>query len=42
MKLHPYLFFNGHAKAAFRFYGQCLRGRITMLMRFSGAPGGGS
>ncbi len=39
MKLHSYLIFNGQAEAAFKFYEQCLRGKIAMLMRFGEAPG---
>ena len=28
MQVNPYLFFNGNCEAAFRFYEQCLRGKI--------------
>ena len=39
MQLNNYLIFNGKAEAAFRFYEQCLRGKITNMMRFGEAPG---
>lgn len=39
MQLNSYLIFNGKAEAAFRFYEQCLRGKITNMMRFGEAPG---
>ena len=39
MQLTNYLIFNGKAEAAFRFYEQCLRGKIAMMMRFGEAPG---
>lgn len=40
MQLTNYLIFNGKAEAAFKFYAQCLRGKIAMMMRFGEAPGG--
>ena len=39
MQLNSYLIFNGKAEAAFAFYEQCLRGKITSKMRFGEAPG---
>jgi PhnB protein len=39
MQLHTYLIFDGKAEAAFKFYEQCLRGKITTMMRFGEAPG---
>ena len=39
MQLTSYLIFDGKAEAAFKFYEQCLRGKITMMMRFGEAPG---
>jgi PhnB protein len=39
MQLISYLIFDGKAEAAFKFYEQCLRGKITTLMRFGEAPG---
>jgi PhnB protein len=39
MQLISYLIFDGKAEAAFKFYEQCLRGKITNLMRFGEAPG---
>lgn len=39
MQLTNYLIFNGKAEAAFKFYEQCLRGKITTMMRFGEAPG---
>ncbi len=38
MKLNPYLHFNGNAEAAFKFYEQCLGGKITMIVRYADAP----
>lgn len=40
MQLASYLIFNGKAEAAFKFYAQCLRGKIAMMMRFGEALGG--
>ncbi|GGY23250.1 VOC family protein [Rhodanobacter panaciterrae] len=39
MQLTSYLIFDGKAEAAFKFYEQCLRGKITTMMRFGEAPG---
>ena len=39
MQLTNYLLFRDTAEAAFTFYAQCLRGKITTMMRFGEAPG---
>lgn len=41
MKINPYLMFNGNCEAAFRFYEQCLGGKITMMMTHKEAPSAG-
>lgn len=38
MQLNSYLMFNGNCEAAFKFYGQCLGGKITMMMTHKEAP----
>jgi PhnB protein len=38
MKLHPYLSFNGECEAAFKFYEQCLGGKIVMKMTHGESP----
>jgi len=38
MKINSYLMFNGNCEAAFKFYEQCLGGRITMMMTHGEAP----
>lgn len=38
MKLKPYLMFNGQCEAAFKFYEQCLDGKITMMMTHGESP----
>lgn len=38
MRLDPYLIFDGHCEAAFKFYEQCLGGTIEAMMRFGEAP----
>jgi PhnB protein len=38
MKLNPYLFFNGQCEAAFKFYEQCLGGKIVAMVRHAGTP----
>lgn len=38
MKLNPYLFFNGNCEAAFKFYEQCLGGKIVTMMTYENAP----
>lgn len=38
MQLNPYLFFNGQCEAAFKFYEQCLDGKIVAMMRYGDSP----
>lgn len=38
MQLNAYLTFNGQCEAAFKFYGQCLGGKIETLMTYASAP----
>lgn len=38
MKLNPYLMFNGNCEAAFKFYEQCLGGKIVAMMTHKEAP----
>ncbi len=38
MKLNPYLMFNGQCESAFKFYEQCLGGKITAMMTYAEAP----
>ena len=38
MHLNPYLLFNGQCEAAFRFYAQCLGGKIEGLMTHGDSP----
>ena len=38
MKINSYLMFNGNCEAAFKFYEQCLGGKITMMMTHREAP----
>ncbi|WP_250124683.1 VOC family protein [Chroococcidiopsis sp. CCMEE 29] len=38
MKLNPYLMFNGQCEAAFKFYEQCLGGKITTMMPYGESP----
>jgi len=38
MKLNPYLHFNGQCEAAFRFYEQCLGGKIEAMIPHAGTP----
>src|SRR5579864_6016466 len=38
MQLSPYLSFNGQCEQAFKFYEKCLRGRITMMMKYGESP----
>ncbi|WP_238393313.1 hypothetical protein [Myxacorys almedinensis] len=38
MKINSYLMFNGNCEAAFKFYEQCLGGKITMMMAHKEAP----
>jgi len=38
MRLNPYLVFDGQCQAAFRFYEQCLGGKIAALMTYGDSP----
>lgn len=38
MKLNPYLFFDGECEAAFKFYEQCLGGKIVAKMTHGDSP----
>lgn len=38
MKINSYLMFDGNCEAAFKFYEQCLGGKITMMMTHKEAP----
>lgn len=38
MRLNPYLTFDGQCEAAFRFYEQCLGGRIEAMIPYKGTP----
>lgn len=38
MQLYPHLTFNGRCEEAFRFYEECLRGRITFMMTYENTP----
>jgi PhnB protein len=38
MQLNPYLHFNGQCEAAFKFYGQCLGGKIVFKMTYGESP----
>ena len=40
MRWNPYLTFDGRCEAAFKFYEQCLGGRIVALMPFGDTPAG--
>lgn len=38
MQINPYLIFNGDCQEAFKFYEQCLRGKIEAMMTFGETP----
>jgi PhnB protein len=38
MQLNPYLLFNGQCEAAFKFYEQCLGGKIEGMLTHAGTP----
>ena len=38
MELNPYLCFNGQCEAAFKFYEQCLGGKIVAMMTYQDSP----
>lgn len=41
MHLNAYLVFNGQCEAAFKFYEQCLGGKITAMFTHAGTPAAG-
>src|SRR5262245_37931141 len=41
MQINPYLYFNGDCEAAFKFYAQCLGGKIEAMMPHAGTPAEG-
>jgi PhnB protein len=38
MQLYPHLTFDGKCEAAFKFYEECLHGRITFMMTYENTP----
>jgi PhnB protein len=38
MQVHPYLSFDGRCEAAFKFYEQCLGGRLGPIFRYADSP----
>jgi PhnB protein len=38
MQLNPYLSFNGQCEAAFKFYEQCLGGKIGVILNYGSSP----
>jgi PhnB protein len=38
MKLNPYLMFNGQCETAFKFYEQCLGGKLGAMMTYGSSP----
>jgi PhnB protein len=38
MQINPYLSFKGECEAAFKFYEQCLGGKLVTLFRYAGSP----
>jgi PhnB protein len=38
MQMNPYLSFRGDCEAAFKFYEQCLGGRLGAIFRYGGTP----
>jgi PhnB protein len=38
MQLHAHLTFNGQCEQAFRFYEQCLGGKVVMMMTYGDSP----
>jgi PhnB protein len=38
MQVNPYLLFNGHCEAAFKFYAMCLGGKIEAMIPHEGTP----
>jgi PhnB protein len=41
MRLNTHLSFNGDCEAAFKFYEECLGGKITFMMPYQGSPAAG-
>jgi PhnB protein len=41
MDLSPHLSFDGHCEAAFKFYEQCLGGKIAFMMKYGDSPAAG-
>jgi PhnB protein len=39
MQVHPYLNFNGQCEAAFKFYAECLGGKLESMFPYAGTPG---
>ena len=38
MRLNPYLMFSGQCEAAFKFYEECLGGKIESMLPYEGSP----
>jgi PhnB protein len=38
VQINPYLSFNGQCEAAFRFYEECLDGKLGEIFRYAGTP----
>src|SRR5687767_4721238 len=38
MQMNPYLSFDGKCEAAFKFYEQCLEGKLGDIFRYAGTP----
>jgi PhnB protein len=38
MQMNPYLSFNGECETAFKFYEQCLDGKLGEIFRYAGTP----
>jgi len=38
VQLYPYLTFDGHCEAAFKFYEECLRGRTIFMVTYENTP----
>jgi PhnB protein len=38
MRMNPYLTFSGHGETAFKFYAECLGGKIESMMTYAGSP----
>lgn len=38
MQLNPYLYYSGQCEAAFKFYAQCLGGKIVAMMTYGDSP----